>query len=70
MGSDIWLKILEIIVFILIGLIFCFIGYKLIEFKFRKNFKLTEEVDNHNKAVGIMLCGMFIGIAIIMSGVL
>ena len=63
-------QILKVIPIVLIGVIFCLLGYKAIEFKYRKDFKLTEEVDNHNKAVGIMLCGMFIAIAIIMSGVL
>ena len=70
METEIWFKLLEIVIFVLIGIVFCVIGYKAIEFKCTKDFKLTEEVDNHNKAVGIMLCGMFIGIAIIMSGVL
>ena len=51
-------------------LLFCFIGYKLVELKFKNDFKLTEEVDNNNKAVGIMLGGMFVAIGIIMSGVL
>ena len=60
----------EIIIYVAIGIMFCLVGYKMIEFKFRKDFKLTEEVDNHNKAVGIMLGGMFIAIGIIMSGVL
>ncbi len=70
METTIWFKLLEILIYVIIGIGFCLIGYKLIEFKFRKEFKLTEEVDNHNKAVGIMLSGMFIAIAIIMSGVL
>ncbi len=70
METTIWFKLLEIFIYVIIGIGFCLIGYKLIEFKFRKEFKLTEEVDNHNKAVGIMLSGMFIAIAIIMSGVL
>ena len=68
--DTIWFKLLEIIIYVVIGIVFCFIGYKLIEFKFRKSFKLTEEVDNNNKAVGIMLGGMFVAIGIIMSGVL
>lgn len=70
METTIWFKLLEIFIYVVIGIGFCLIGYKLIEFKFRKEFKLTEEIDNHNKAVGIMLSGMFIAIAIIMSGVL
>lgn len=68
--ETIWFKLLEIVIYVAIGVIFCLIGYKIIELFFRKDFKLTEEVDNHNKAVGIMLAGMFIAIGIIMSGVL
>lgn len=63
-------KLIEIIIYVAIGIIFCFIGYKLTEIIFRKSFKLTEEIDNHNKATGIMIGGMFIAIGIIMSGVL
>ena len=63
-------KLLEIIIYVMIGLIFCFIEYKVTERIFKKSFKLTEEIDNHNKAIGIMVGGMFIAIGIIMSGVL
>ena len=63
-------KILEIIIYIAIGIVFCLIGYKSTEIMFRKSFKLNDEIDNHNKAVGIMISGMFIAIAILMSGVL
>ena len=64
------MKLLEILIYVFIGLVFCFIGYKVTELIFKKQFKLTEEIDNHNRAVGIMIAGMFISIAIIMSGVL
>ncbi len=63
-------NLVEILIYVAIGLAFSIIGYYVVALIFRKDFKLTEEVDNHNKAVGIMLCGMFISIAIIMSGVL
>lgn len=67
---DILGKALEIIIYVAIGIIFCIIGYKITERIFKKDFNLTEEVDNHNKAIGIMLSGMFVAIGIIMSGVL
>ena len=70
MEQTIWFKLLEIVIYVAIGIAYAIIGYKLMEFKYRKHFKLTEEVDNHNKAVGIMIGGLFISIAIIMSGVL
>jgi len=67
---EILMKLLEIIIYVVIGLVFCLIGYKITEIMFKKHFLLTEEIDNHNKAIGIMICGMFIAIGIIMSGVL
>lgn len=63
-------KLIEIIIYVAIGIVFCIIGYKATEKMFKKTFKLTEEIDNHNKAAGIMIGGMFIAIGIIMSGVL
>ena len=63
-------KLIEIIIYVAIGLIFSIVGYYVTALIFKKDFNLTEEVDNHNKAVGIMISGMFIAIAIIMSGVL
>lgn len=63
-------NLVEIIIYVSIGLIFCLIGYKITEKIYAKHFNLTEEIDNHNKAAGIMVAGMFIAIAIIMSGVL
>ena len=67
---EVLFKLLEIIIYVGIGLIFCLIGYKVQEFMYRKHFKLSEEVDNHNKAVGVMLFGLFVAIGIIMTGVL
>ena len=67
---EVLFKLLEIIIYVGIGLIFCLIGYKIQEFMYRKHFKLSEEVDNHNKAVGVMLFGLFVAIGIIMTGVL
>lgn len=63
-------KIIEMFIYVAIGIMFCIIGYKIIQLIFRKSFNINEEINNYNKAVGIMLSGMFIGIAIIMSGVL
>lgn len=63
-------KLIEIIIYVAIGILFCYIGYKATEKMFKKSFCLTEEIDNNNKATGIMVGGMFIAIGIIMSGVL
>ncbi len=63
-------KIVEILIYTLIGIAFCCGGYKVTALLFKKTFNLTDEIDNHNKAAGIMIAGMFIAIAIIMSGAL
>lgn len=63
-------ELVEILIYVAIGLVFCILGYYATAFIFRKDFNLTEEIDNHNRAAGIMVAGMFIAIAIIMSGVL
>lgn len=67
---DILGKILEMIIYVGIGLLFSLIGYKIFELMYKKHFNLSEEIDNHNKAIGVMLCGLFIAIGIIMTGVL
>ena len=63
-------NIVEMIIYTAIGLFFCLVGYFLTALIYKKRFSLSYEIDNHNKAVGIMLAGMFIAIGIIMSGVL
>ena len=63
-------KLIEIVIYVAIGFIFCLLGYKATTIMFKKSFNLTEEIDNNNKAVGIMISGMFIAVGIIMSGVL
>ncbi len=67
---DILVKVLEMIIYVGIGLLFCLIGYKVLEKMHKKHFNLSEEIDNHNKAIGVMVCGLFIAIGIVMTGVL
>lgn len=66
--NDLLFKIIEIVIYLLIGLIFFVIGYKILSKN--KHYNLNEEIDNHNKAAGIMVAGFFIAMAIVMSGVL
>ncbi|MBR1654558.1 MAG: DUF350 domain-containing protein [Clostridia bacterium] len=66
--NEVLFKIIEILVYLLIGLVFFIIGYKILSKN--KHYDLNEEIDNHNKAAGVMVAGFFIAIAIIMSGVL
>ena len=66
--NDQLFKIIEIVIYLLIGLIFFIIGYKVLAKN--KHYNLNEEIDNNNRAAGIMVAGYFIAMAIVMSGVL
>ena len=66
--NDQLFKIIEIVIYLLIGLIFFVIGYKVLSKN--KHYNLNEEIDNNNRAAGIMVAGYFIAMAIVMSGVL
>ncbi|MBQ7066984.1 MAG: DUF350 domain-containing protein [Lachnospiraceae bacterium] len=61
-------ELLEGVLYVAIGIVFCLIGYKILAAD--KHYDLNYEIDNHNKAAGIMVAGLFIAIAIIMSGTL
>lgn len=63
-------KIVEMIIYVLIGLVFCLIGYYIQKTIYKKHFNLSEEIDNHNRALGVMIGGLFIAIGIVMTGVL
>lgn len=56
------------VVYVAIGIVFCLIGYFIL--KAEKSYDLNQEIDNHNKAAGIMVAGLFIAVAIVMSGAL
>ena len=45
------------------------IGYILID-KINRQYKLNEEIGNGNTAAGIMVAGIFIGLAVTISGVI
>lgn len=62
------LKVLEIIIYFVIGMVFCLIGYFILSRN--KKYNLNKEIDEGNKAAGIMVSGLFIAIAIVMSGAL
>lgn len=66
--NEVLFKIIEILVYLLVGLVFFIIGYKILSKN--KHYDLNEEIDNHNNAAGVMVAGLFIAISIIMSGVL
>ncbi len=52
-----------------VGVIFLDIGYYLVSL-FNRKYNLNDEIGNGNTAAGIMVAGIFIGIATIISGVI
>ena len=66
--NEVLLKILEIIIYFVISMVFCLIGYFILSKN--KKYNLNKEIDEGNKAAGIMVSGLFIAIAIVMSGAL
>ena len=57
------------ILYFFIGIIFCIIGYLVMKV-FNKKYDLNKEITNGNPAAGLMVMGMFIGLAILISGVI
>ncbi len=52
-----------------IGIIFLIIGYFIMDL-FNRKYKLNEEIGNGNTAAGIMVFGIFVGLAFVISGVI
>lgn len=52
-----------------IGLVFCVLGYLVLTVVNRK-YDLNKEIGDGNPAAGIMVAGLFIGLSIIVSGVI
>lgn len=57
------------IVYFLIGMIFCILGYLGMKV-FNTKYNLNKEIEEGNPAAGLMVMGMFIGLAIVISGVI
>lgn len=49
----------------LIGLILMYVSYKIMNKIVFRNFDLSEELENHNVAVGIVLGAVFLGVAVL-----
>lgn len=56
-------------VYFVVGVLFCIIGYYAM-LLFNKKYDLNKEIGNQNGAAGIMVMGLFIGIGIVISGVI
>ena len=61
--------LLSSIIYFGIGIGFFMVGYLAIRF-INKQYNLNEEIGNGNTAAGIMVAGIFIGLAILISGVI
>ncbi|MFW6287151.1 MAG: DUF350 domain-containing protein [bacterium] len=57
--------IISSIVYFVIGMVFCALGYKI--FDLITPFDLNQEIDDHNIAAGLTVAGIFIGVAIVVS---
>jgi putative membrane protein len=57
------------VVYFLIGMIFCILGYLGMKI-FNTKYNLNKEIEEGNPAAGLMVMGMFIGLAIVISGVI
>lgn len=57
------------VLYFIIGMIFCIIGYLFMKV-FNKKYDLNKEIGEGNPAAGIMVMGMFIGLALLISGVI
>ena len=57
------------VVYFIIGIVFCAIGYLAMKL-FNKKYNLDKEIEEGNQAAGLMVMGMFVGLAFIISGVI
>lgn len=57
--------ILNSIIYFIIGILACALGYKI--FDWITPFSLDKEIDEHNIAAGIVIAGIFISVALVVS---
>lgn len=61
--------ILSTSLYFILGVIFLIIGYISVSL-LNKRYNLNEEIGNQNVAAGIMIFGIFVGLALVISGVI
>lgn len=61
--------IVSSVLYFVTGIIFFMIGYVVVNL-FNKKYNLNDEIGKGNTAAGIMVFGIFIGLAIVISGVI
>lgn len=57
------------VLYFALGMVFCVLGYVIINL-FQRRYDLNKEIGDGNPAAGIMVCGLFIGLGILISGVI
>ena len=57
------------ILYFVVGVVFFMIGYLVVSL-FNKKYNLNEEIGNGNTAAGILVFGIFVGLATVISGVI
>ena len=57
------------VIYFIVGVIFFMIGYVVVNL-FNKKYNLNEEIGKGNTAAGIMVFGIFVGLATVISGVI
>lgn len=57
------------VIYFIVGVVFFMIGYVVVNL-FNKKYNLNEEIGKGNTAAGIMVFGIFVGLAAVISGVI
>ena len=57
------------VIYTLVGILFFMLGYVVVNL-FNKKYNLNEEIGKGNAAAGIMVFGIFVGLAMVISGVI
>ena len=68
-GVDLFQGVIETLIYSLVGIIAFAVGYFAVDIV-NKKFNFNEELKNKNEAAGIMIFGIFLGVAFVVSGVI
>ena len=61
--------VINSVFYFVLGIVACILGYLLINL-FHKKYDLNKEIGEGNPAAGIMIFGLFVGLGIVISGVI
>ena len=61
--------ILSSVVYFIVGIVFFMLGYIVVN-ALNRRYNLNEEIGKGNAAAGVMVFGIFIGLAVVISGVI